>query len=69
MNQRRSAVETALGLELFERDVRRAELTAAGRSLIPDARAVIARTEEMKNRAKSISAEGRWSPCVRRPIR
>lgn len=53
-----SALETALGLELFERDARRAELTAAGRSLIPDARAVIARTEEMKNRAKSISAEG-----------
>ena len=53
-----SALETALGLELFERDARRAELTAAGRSLIPDARAVIARTEEMKNRAKSISSEG-----------
>jgi DNA-binding transcriptional LysR family regulator len=53
-----SALETALGVELFERDARRAELTAAGRSLIPDARAVIARTEELKNRAKSISAEG-----------
>lgn len=53
-----AALETALGLELFERDARKAELTAAGRSLLPDARAVIARTEEMKNRAKSISAEG-----------
>jgi DNA-binding transcriptional LysR family regulator len=53
-----SALETALGLELFERDARRAELTAAGRSLIPDVRAVIARTEEVKNRAKSISAKG-----------
>ncbi len=53
-----SALETALGVELFGRDSRRAALTAAGRSLLPDARAVVARTEEMKNRAKSISAEG-----------
>jgi DNA-binding transcriptional LysR family regulator len=53
-----SALETALGVELFERDARRAELTDAGRSLLPDARAVVARTEELKNRAKSISAEG-----------
>jgi len=53
-----SALEAALDLELFERDARRAELTAAGRSLLPDARAVIARTEEMKHRAKSISKQG-----------
>jgi DNA-binding transcriptional LysR family regulator len=53
-----SALETGLGVELFERDARRAELTAAGRSLLPDARAVIARTEDLKNRAKSISVEG-----------
>jgi DNA-binding transcriptional LysR family regulator len=53
-----SALETALGVELFERNARKPELTAAGRSLLPDARAVIARTEELKNRAKSISAEG-----------
>ena len=53
-----SALETALGLELFQRDARKAELTAAGRGLLPDARAVIARMEEMKNRAKSMSAEG-----------
>src|ERR1700690_1875964 len=53
-----SALETALGVELLERDARRAELTDAGRSLLPDARAVVARTEELKNRAKSISAEG-----------
>ena len=45
-----SALETALGVELFERDARRAELTDAGRSLLPDARAVVARTEELKNR-------------------
>jgi DNA-binding transcriptional LysR family regulator len=53
-----SALETALGVELFERSARRAVLTAAGRALLSDARAVISRTEEMKNRAKSIAAEG-----------
>jgi DNA-binding transcriptional LysR family regulator len=53
-----AALETALGVDLFERDARRASLTAAGRSLLPDARAVVARTEEMKNRAKAISVDG-----------
>jgi DNA-binding transcriptional LysR family regulator len=53
-----AALETALRVALFERDARRASLTAAGRSLLPDARAVVARTEELKNRAKSISADG-----------
>lgn len=53
-----AALETALGLELFQRDARKAELTAAGRGLLPDARAVIARMEEMKSRAKSIAEEG-----------
>jgi DNA-binding transcriptional LysR family regulator len=53
-----SALETALGVELFERDGRKPKLTAAGHSLLPDARAVIARTDELRNRAKSISAEG-----------
>ena len=53
-----SALEAALGVKLFERDARRAELTAAGRSLLSDARAVVARTEELKSRAKSISALG-----------
>ncbi len=53
-----AALESALDLELFERGARRATLTAAGHSLLPDARAVIAHTEEMKNRAKSIVVEG-----------
>ena len=53
-----TALEGALGVELFERNVRRPALTAAGRSLLPDARAVIARTEEMKNRASSIARVG-----------
>lgn len=52
------ALESALRVELFERNTRKAELSAAGRGLLPDARAVIARTEEMKNRAGSIAKVG-----------
>jgi DNA-binding transcriptional LysR family regulator len=53
-----AALESALQVDLFERDTRRAELSPAGRSLLPDARAVISRTEEMKNRASSIAKIG-----------
>jgi DNA-binding transcriptional LysR family regulator len=52
------ALESAFGVDLFERNTRKAQLTAAGRSLLPDARAVIPRTEEMKNRADSIAKAG-----------
>jgi DNA-binding transcriptional LysR family regulator len=52
------ALESAFDVELFERNTRKAQLTAAGRSLLPDARAVISRTEEMKNRASSIARAG-----------
>jgi DNA-binding transcriptional LysR family regulator len=52
------ALESAFSVELFERNTRKAQLTAAGRSLLPDARAVISRTEEMKNRAGSIAKAG-----------
>jgi DNA-binding transcriptional LysR family regulator len=52
------ALEGAFDVELFERNTRKAQLTAAGRSLLPDARAVISRTEEMKNRAGSIAKVG-----------
>lgn len=53
-----AALESALRLELFERDTRKAELSPAGRLLLPDARAVISRTEEMKNHAGSIVTTG-----------
>src|SRR6185437_8180978 len=49
------ALESAFDVELFERNT---QLTAAGRSLLPDARAVISRTEEMKNRAGAIAKAG-----------
>ncbi|MGH6709270.1 MAG: LysR family transcriptional regulator, partial [Bradyrhizobium sp.] len=53
-----AALEAVLDVQLFEREAHRPELSAAGRSLLPDARAVIARTEEMKTRARSIAAVG-----------
>jgi DNA-binding transcriptional LysR family regulator len=53
-----AALEAVLNVQLFERDTQRRELSAAGRSLLPDARAVIARTEEMKTRARSIADVG-----------
>lgn len=43
---------------LFERSTRKATLTAAGRSLLPDARGVVSRTEEMKMRAVAIAEAG-----------
>jgi DNA-binding transcriptional LysR family regulator len=52
------ALESAFDVELFERNTRKATLTAAGRSLLPDARAVIARTEEMKTRAVPLLKPG-----------
>jgi len=52
------ALESAFDVELFERNTRKAQLTAAGRSLLPDACAVISRTEEMKNRAGAIAKAG-----------
>ena len=53
-----TALESALRVELFERNTRKAQLSPAGRNLLPDARAVISRTEEMKNRAGSIARIG-----------
>jgi len=53
-----SALENAFDVVLFERNTRKATLTAAGRSLLPDARGVISRTEEMKMRAASIADAG-----------
>jgi DNA-binding transcriptional LysR family regulator len=52
------ALESAFEVELFERNTRKATLTAGGRSLLPDARAVISHTEEMKTRAVSIAEAG-----------
>lgn len=53
-----AALEEALGVALFSREGRKPELTAAGRLLLADARAVIANAEELKHRAKSIAETG-----------
>ncbi|SEF06057.1 DNA-binding transcriptional regulator, LysR family [Burkholderia sp. WP9] len=53
-----NALESAFDVLLFERNARKATLTAAGRSLLPDARGVISRTEEMKMRAVAIAEAG-----------
>lgn len=60
-----SALEATLGVTLFERNGRKPELTSAGRLLLADARAVIARTEELKTRAKWINESG--APDCRLP--
>jgi DNA-binding transcriptional LysR family regulator len=52
------ALESAFDVVLFERNTRNVTLTVAGRSLLPDARGVISRTEEMKMRAVSIAEAG-----------
>src|ERR1700688_2742763 len=44
------ALERAFDVELLERNTRKATRTAAGRSLLPDARAVISRTRECNTR-------------------
>lgn len=48
-------LERALALRLFDRSGRLPALTTAGRSLANDARAVIARADELKARARSIA--------------
>ena len=53
-----AALEAALGVVLFSREGHKPELTAAGRLLLADARAVIANAEELKNRARSIAEAG-----------
>src|ERR1035438_2126388 len=48
------ALESAFDVELFERNTRKATLTAAGRSLLPDARAVMRRA--LRDRTSRTSA-------------
>lgn len=45
-------IEAHLGVTLFERTGRRPVITQAGRALVVDARAVVARMEEMRARAR-----------------
>src|SRR3546814_14114909 len=52
------ALESAFDVELFDRNTRKAQLSAAGRSLLPDARPAISRVEAMKHRAAAIASAG-----------
>jgi DNA-binding transcriptional LysR family regulator len=51
------SLEQALGVTLFDRTGRRPVMTPQGATLLADARAIIARTSEMKNRAKSLNED------------
>ena len=51
------ALETALGVGLFDRKGRLPQLTEAGRSLLADARAVVGRADEMRARAQSMAED------------
>jgi DNA-binding transcriptional LysR family regulator len=50
-------LEAALGLKLFDRASRRPRLTEAGETVLADARSVVARTAELRARARSIAEE------------
>jgi DNA-binding transcriptional LysR family regulator len=50
-------LEAALGLKLFDRGPRRPRLTEAGETVLADARSVLARTAELRARARSIAEE------------
>jgi DNA-binding transcriptional LysR family regulator len=57
VSQALKELETELGLRLLERSSRRIALTPAGAELLRDARAVLARTESLKERARA-AAQG-----------
>lgn len=47
--------ETQLGVELFDRTGRTPILTAAGRALVQDIRAIVARADDLQSRAQAVS--------------
>ena len=56
VSQQIRALEDELGFALFERTNRRVALTAAGRSFLEDARAIVQRTGDAVRRAKETNA-------------
>lgn len=48
-------LEAALGVTLFDRKGWRPQLTAHGQALLPDARSVLARTDQLKARARGLT--------------
>jgi DNA-binding transcriptional LysR family regulator len=55
LSQQIKALERDLGVQLFDRDRRSVALTAAGAALLPDARALLARADDIENRAARIA--------------
>ena len=55
LSQQIKALERDLGVQLFDRDRRSVTLTAAGAALLPDARALLERADDIENRAARIA--------------
>jgi DNA-binding transcriptional LysR family regulator len=55
LSQQIKALERDLGVRLFERDRRSVTLTAAGSALLPDARALLGRADDLRQRARRLS--------------
>jgi DNA-binding transcriptional LysR family regulator len=55
LSQQIKALERDLGVQLFDRDRRSVALTPAGAALLPDARALLERADDLGNRAKRIA--------------
>jgi DNA-binding transcriptional LysR family regulator len=55
LSQQIKALERDLGVPLFARDRRTVTLTAAGAALLPDARALLERADELRRRARQLS--------------
>jgi DNA-binding transcriptional LysR family regulator len=55
LSQQIKALERDLGVQLFDRDRRSVTLTSAGAALLPDARALLERADDLENRAARIA--------------
>lgn len=55
LSQQIKALERDLGVRLFERDRRSVSLTSAGAALLPDARALLGRADDLRQRARRLS--------------
>ncbi|HUB38364.1 MAG TPA: LysR family transcriptional regulator [Streptosporangiaceae bacterium] len=55
LSQQIKALERELGVRLFDRDRRSVTLTPAGATLLPDARALLDRADDLENRAARIA--------------
>lgn len=58
LSQQLRRLETQLGLQLFERDARKVELTAAGRAFLPGARDAVAAAQRAAVAARRATADG-----------